>query len=91
MVIRNNNGGLDDIINPNTGRPVKPQPRLIVIKRPVDMRLNPQIVATVGKATGCIVLEMPMDSEMLTGRVAKEYIEAIHMSIHQALGIPPAN
>jgi hypothetical protein len=92
MTINKGNGGsLDDIINPHTGKPIKPQPKIIVVKAPPEVNISGNLMGALTKTTGCIVVRLPMDAELLTGRVAKEYIEAIHMSIHQALGIPPAN
>lgn len=83
-----NNGGnpLDRIVDPQ-GKALITEPKLIVLKEAPGVKINPKIITELSKLLHCLVLVLPMDAELIMGHVAKDHIEAIHKSIHQALGI----
>ena len=63
-------------------------PKLIVIKQPKGVKINPQIAAMTGKQTGCNVIVIPMDCELMMGELALKQIMSTHIGIHAVLDLP---
>ena len=68
-----------------SGQPLLSEPNLVVIKVPKHIKLNPQIISGIGKLTRCSVLVLPMDCEIVMGKIAKYELESIHTAIHAIL------
>ena len=68
------------------GKPLVKEPRFIVIK--TEHPLNPQFVETISQATGCSVVCLPMNVELLKGKIAVEQFTAMHQEVHKVMQIP---
>lgn len=84
--------GADELINPS-GKPLTRDPKLIVIKakKDVQQRLNPNLVSQICNITGCDTIILPMDSEIMMGKLAKEELESMHSACHAILQLPDIN
>jgi len=68
------------------GHPISStEPPIIVIKS--RHPLPPQLVQNIGMTTKCSVIVLPLEMDLMTGKLAMEEIEAIHGAIHNILGI----
>lgn len=78
-----NNG--DKMILGLDGQPLSTQPSIVVVKsrRP----LPPQLVQNIGMVTKASVIVLPLEMDLMTGKLAMEDIEAIHGAIHDILEI----
>lgn len=75
----------DGLIRPD-GRPLVQVPKIIVIKS--ERPLNQQFVSGIAQATKSMVIELPMDAEILMGRIAVKSMESIHHAIHAITNLP---
>jgi|TARA_Y100000310_G_C20696669_1_gene826188 galactose-1-phosphate uridylyltransferase len=64
------------------GKPIYTEPKLIIIKSPRDVTINPQLMQSLGKITGCHVIVLPHTHELMMGEMAKKEIDSIHTAIH---------
>lgn len=71
-----------------SGQPLFPEKKVIVIKTPKGSKLHPQLYSDISKVTGCAVLDLPMDSELIMGELAEKEILSLHHAIHAILGLP---
>jgi len=77
-----------DLISPQ-GKPLLNKERkIIVIKTPRDVKLHPQMFSDISKLSGCAVISIPMDSEIIMGELAVKELLSIHSAIHAILEIP---
>lgn len=76
-----NSGKLVDM----AGRPLTPEPRIVVIKVPKDVVLPPQLLSRLSQLLKVTVIELPMSCEVLEGKLALGELQAIHANIHAAL------
>jgi len=72
------------ILGPD-GMPITTQPPIVVIKS--RHPLPPQLIQNIGMATKCSVIVLPLEIDLMTGKLAMEEIEAIHGAIHNILEI----
>ncbi len=77
-----NNG--DKILGPD-GLPLSTQPPIVVVKS--RHPLPPQLIQNIGTVTKSSVIVLPLEIDLMTGKLAMEEIEAIHGAIHDILGI----
>jgi len=77
------------IVGP-TGKPIFTEPKLAVIKTPRGVQLSPQAIEAVGQMSGCSVINVPMDCEILMGELALKELESLHHGIHAILEVPDA-
>ena len=73
--------GSQDLIDPS-GKPLIKEPKLIVIKTPKDSPMPKQLIMEISKVTKCIVVSIPMDSELMMGNVAMKELDSVHSAIH---------
>lgn len=80
-----------DLVSPS-GQPLIREPKLIIIKmtKEVQKKLNPKLVPTIAKMSGCDVVVLPMDSELMMGKLAMTELESMHSACHAILEIPEA-
>ncbi|MBA7661761.1 hypothetical protein ES703_69781 [subsurface metagenome] len=78
----NNNG--PKILGPD-GQPISKQPPIVVVKS--RHPLPPQLIQNIGMSTKCSVIVLPLEIDLMTGKLAMEEIEAIHGAIHDILEI----
>lgn len=67
------------------GHPISKELSLISIKSPVP--IPTQVIENITKLTGCTVIALPPFAEILTGKVAKDELDAIHNTLHKLLDI----
>lgn len=79
------NGHGAEILGPG-GIPLTTQPSIVVVKS--RNPLPPQLIQDIGMVTHSSVVVLPLEIDLMTGKLAMEEIEAIHGSIHEILGIP---
>lgn len=72
------------ILGPD-GKPITTQPSIVVVKS--RHPLPPQLVQNIGMATKSSVIVLPLEIDLMTGKLAMEEIEAIHGAIHDILEI----
>jgi len=72
------------IVGPD-GLPLTTQPPIVVVKSRYP--LPPELIQNIGVATKSTVIVLPLDIDLITGKLATEEIEAIHGAIHDILGI----
>ncbi len=78
-----------DLVSPS-GKPLIQERKVIVIKKPKQVRIHPQLYSDLNQMTGCAVLELPMDSEFMMGELAVKELESLHHGIHAILELPDA-
>ena len=61
------------------------EPKLIVLKQPRGVNINPGVVKGLGEMTNCAVIVLPMDSELMMGELARKELDSIHTAIHLIL------
>lgn len=69
------------------GKPIignKPH-KIVVLKAPPGTPIDGRMVEMIAKATGCSVLVMPHESELLLGEMAVRSINAVHEGIHRLI------
>jgi len=84
------NGKHSGLLGPG-GQPLKKdkeEPRIIVLKHPMNVGINPRLATQISESTRCSVIILPMDSELMMGELAKKEIESMHKGIHAILQIP---
>jgi len=74
----------DRILGPD-GQPITMQPSIVVVKS--RNPLPPQLIQSIGMTTKSSVIVLPLEIDLMTGKLAMEEIEAIHGAIHDILGI----
>lgn len=67
------------------GQPITTEPSIVVVKS--RHPLPPQLIQNIGVATKSSVIVLPLEMDLLTGKLAMEEIEAIHGAIHNILEI----
>jgi len=67
------------------GQPLSTQPPIVVIKS--RNPLPPQLVQNIGMVTKSAVIVLPLEMDLMRGKLAMEEIEAIHGAIHDILEI----
>lgn len=70
------------------GQPLSTVPPIVVVKS--RHPLPPQLVKSIGMTTKCSVIVLPLDQDLMMGKLAMEEIEAIHGAIHDILEIGEA-
>jgi len=78
------NNGDKKILGPD-GLPLSTQPSIVVVKS--RHPLPPQLVQSIGMLTKSSVIVLPLEMDLMTGKLAMEDIEAIHGAIHDILEI----
>lgn len=76
-----------DLISPS-GQPLIPERKVIVIKSPRGIHIHPQLIEGLSKATGCSVINLPMDCEFMMGDLAVKELKSLHHGIHHILEVP---
>lgn len=76
--------GRKEILGPG-GLPISTEPSIVVIKSREP--LPPQLIQSIGVVTRASVVVLPFGLDLLSGKLAKEEIEAVHKAIHDILGI----
>lgn len=77
----------NDLLGPD-GKQLHKEPNLIVLKYPKKNPVNPQLIVGLGKQTGCNVISMPMNSELMMGELAMKEIVSTHSGVHAILQLP---
>ena len=77
----------NDLISP-TGRPLITEPKIIVLKLPKGVNFHPQMIEQIGKVTGCSVIAVPMECELMMGDIAAKDLNSLHHAIHAILTLP---
>jgi len=77
------------IVDP-TGKPIFTEPKLAVIKVPRGVSLPPQVLEAIGQMSGCSVINVPMDCEIMMGELALKELNSLHHGIHAILEVPDA-
>lgn len=72
------------ILGPD-GNPITTEPSIVVVKS--RSPLPPQLIQNIGVTTKSSVIVLPLWSDLMTGKLAMEEIEAIHGAIHDILEI----
>lgn len=49
------------------------------------------LLTSIAKVTRCNVIVLPRSSELITGQLAIRELEAVHLAIHNTLGLPPVD
>jgi len=78
------NNGDKMILGPD-GQPITTQPSIVVVKS--RHPLPPQLVQNIGMLTKSSVIVLPLEMDLMTGKLAMEEIGAIHGAIHDILEI----
>lgn len=73
-----------------TGAPIFTEPKMAVIKTPRGVQLPPQAVEAVAQMSGCSVINLPMDCEIMMGELAVKELKSVHHAIHAILEVPDA-
>ena len=71
------------------GIPIHTNSKIVVLKYPPGTQVPQQLVQLISKATGCSIIVLPMDAELMMGRVALDGIISTHVGIHAVLNIAP--
>jgi len=72
------------ILGPD-GKSITTEPSIVVIKS--RNPLPPQLIQNVGMVTKSSVVVLPLEIDLMSGKLAREEIEVIHGAIHDILGI----
>lgn len=72
------------ILGPD-GTPLTTQPSIVVIKSRGP--IPPELIKNIGMVTKSSVVVLPLDQDLMAGKLAMDEIEAIHNAIHDILGI----
>jgi len=67
------------------GQPLTTQPPIVVIKS--RNPLPPQLIQNICMVTKSSVVVLPLEMDLMTGKLAMEEIEAIHGAIHDILDV----
>lgn len=78
------NDGDKTILGPD-GKPITTQPPIVVVKS--RHPLPPQLIQNIGMVTQSSVIVLPLDADLMTGKLAMEELEAVHGAIHDILEI----
>jgi hypothetical protein len=76
-----------ELVSPS-GHPLIPEPNLIVLKTPRNITLNQRILSSLSNLTHCAIVQLPMDSEILMGKVAQDELRSLHSAIHAIEQLP---
>lgn len=83
--------GADDLVRQD-GSPLVRQPKVLALKQPVSSKpFHPNFIQNLSKLTGCAVIVIPFDHEILMGKVAAENLESLHSGIHAIFNLPAGN
>jgi len=72
------------ILGPD-GMPITTHPPIVVVKS--RNPLPQQLIQNIGMATKSSVIVLPLEIDLMTGKLAMEELEAIHGAIHNILEI----
>lgn len=83
---------MPELVDPS-GQPLIKEPKLIILKmtKEVQKKLNPKLVPTIASMSDCDVIVLPMDSELMMGKLAAQEIESMHSACHAIEHIPDTN
>lgn len=76
--------GKGEILGPG-GFPISTEVQVVVIKS--RLPLPPQLIQSIGVVTRSSVVVLPLEADLILGKLAEEEIEAVHKAIHDILGI----
>lgn len=79
-----------ELVGPS-GQPLQKEVKLIVMKLPKGVKIHPQIIGHLSKHSGCNVITLPMDSELMMGSLALNELHSTHAGIHAILGLVNVN
>ena len=84
------NDNKPELLGPS-GQPLFKEAKLIVMKLPKGVKIHPQIIGHLSKHSGCNVITLPMDSELMMGNLAVNELNSTHTGIHAILGLVNVN
>lgn len=84
------NGNKPGLLGPS-GQPLFKEAKLIVMKLPRGIKIHPQIIGQLSKQSGCNIITLPMDSELMMGNLAVQELNSTHAGIHAILGLVNVN
>ena len=84
------NGDRPGLVGPS-GQPLFKEPKLIVMKLPQGTQIHPKMIAQLCKQSGCNIITLPMDSELMMGKLATQELNSTHIGIHAILGLVNVN
>ena len=67
------------------GETLYEEQKLIVLKQPRGVNIQPVVVKGLSDMTKCAVIVLPMDSEIIMGELARKELDSIHTGIHAIL------
>ena len=83
-------GNKPELLGPS-GQPLFKEAKLIVMKLPRGVKIHPRIIGELSKHSGCNIITLPMDSELMMGNLALQELNSTHTGIHAILGLPNIN
>jgi len=83
-------GNEPELLGPS-GQPLRKEFKLIVMKLPKGVKIHPQIIGQLSKHSGCNVITLPMDSELMMGNLALQELNSTHTGIHAILNLTDIN
>lgn len=83
---------MPDLVD-SLGQPLIKEPKLIILKmtKEAQKKLSPKLVPTIADMSGCDVVVLPMDSELMMGKLAWKEMESMHSACHAIEHIPDTN
>lgn len=83
---------MPELVDPS-GQPLIKEPKLIILKMTAEVqkKLNPRLVPTIADMSGCDVIVLPMDSELMMGKLAMSELESMHSACHAIQELPDVN
>jgi hypothetical protein len=70
-----------DLIN-SSGKPLINEPKLIVLKSTRNSRISHELIVALAKNMQAMVVQLPMDSELIMGRLAEQELQSVHKACH---------
>jgi len=85
-----NGGKPPDIVGPD-GRQLRSKSAgIVILKVPIGISTPAQqVVSAIAEVTGCNVIVLPMEYEIMMGKIAVEALISIHEAIHQIVENDP--
>lgn len=83
-------GNKPELLGPS-GQPLFKEAKLIVMKLPRGVKIHPRIIGELSKHSGCNIITLPMDSELMMGNLAVQELNSTHAGIHAILGLVNIN
>ncbi|MBU2051356.1 MAG: hypothetical protein KKH61_20605 [Gammaproteobacteria bacterium] len=81
---------IKELVGPQ-GQPLHIEQKLIVIKVPKGVHIDPRLFAGISQVTGCAVVELPMACELMMGDLAAKEMASVHTAIHAISELPVIN